>query len=94
MNSEEIYKFLWRMLKGQKCYFNVLPCDGLNTFQPSIYPFYLVINNQKGGEPGEHWTALFRKNKDTNLEFFVLMEWGYKHIQLILKILQRNWVPP
>jgi len=70
MDSEQIYNVLLKMLRGYKSYYNVLPCDGLDILSPKIYPFYLVVNNQKAGEPGQHWTALYRQNINSNLEFF------------------------
>jgi len=70
MDSEQIYNVLWRVLRGHKSYYNVLPCDGLDKLNPKIYPIYLVVNNQEAGKPGEHWTALYRKNNKSDLEFF------------------------
>jgi hypothetical protein len=70
MNTEELYRFMFNLLNGSKCTYDVLPCDQLDNITPRTYPLFLIVNTKPTGHPGEHWTSFFLPCPGGNLEFF------------------------
>jgi hypothetical protein len=65
MNTGEILGTLQCICRGKRIAFDCIPSDWLQQYRYSPYPYALVVNSKDSSHEGEHWLALYSKNKIT-----------------------------
>jgi hypothetical protein len=66
MDSEQINKILKRHVRH--CFRGVYASDTI-PFPKGPYPYALIVNTDKSGEPGKHWQAIWIKSA-SSVDFF------------------------
>ena len=69
MNSLEISSILHKNKYSKQCFKGVFSSNNIRTTFDNDYPYGLVVNTDKAGEPGTHWVAIFVQNANT-AEYF------------------------
>jgi hypothetical protein len=67
MNSLEISNILSKNRFTKNYFQGVYSSNNINSY--NNFPYGLVVNTDRAGEPGTHWVAIFVKNAD-NVEYF------------------------
>jgi hypothetical protein len=67
MNSDQIHTILHRIL-GPRLFHGVYPADGIPS-PTTTFPYGIVVNTDKEGQPGKHWQAIWMLSHN-KAEFF------------------------
>lgn len=83
MNSLEISNILSSNSMTKKCFKGVFSANNIKDFED--FPYGVVINTDKFGEPGTHWVALYVIDKNTAEYFDSFAQTPTKYINNYLK---------
>jgi hypothetical protein len=83
MNSLQIKKILQNNRYSNTCFKGVYPSNNIPTF--SDFPYCLIANTDRYGEPGTHWIGIYVKNSNKAEYFDSFGEEPNKDISTYLK---------
>jgi hypothetical protein len=67
MNSYEINKILQNNRFTKEHFKGVYPSNNIPNFNQ--YPYSVIVNTDRAGQPGTHWVSIYVANRD-NVEYF------------------------
>jgi len=70
MNTNQLFNHMRKFCTRKHAQYGVIPCDMLNNLRIYKYPVCLIVNSDPSEKSGEHWLAIFIKNKSSPVEFY------------------------
>ena len=70
MNTNQVYSYLHVLFKNSNVCFDVIPSDYLSNYVTNQLPLFLVVNNCRSHNSGQHWLAIVKKSIKHPVEFF------------------------